>query len=123
MMDVEMTGRNEDQFRNPIGLYGRLTDLGERVDMSADLPPTNSDIEVNQLLQQELAQARQPSTNWRRKPSPNSTPSSNRGTGSGYPALAGSFPVRPRCGRTGVTTIHFAASARQRPVSPVVFAK
>jgi hypothetical protein len=59
MMDVEMTGRNEDQFRNPIGLYGRLTDLGERVDMSADLPATNSDIEVNQLLQQELAQARQ----------------------------------------------------------------
>ena len=96
MMDVEMTGRNEDQFRNPIGLYGRLTDLGERVDMSADLPSTNSDIEVNQLLQQELAQARQALNELETKTVPNSTPSSNRGN---WQWLSSPQPVRSRCGR------------------------
>ena len=65
LVDVSLTGRNEDSFRAPMGLYERLMNLGSLLDgapgqgsSGADLPPTNQEIDVNKLYQGEIAQAR-----------------------------------------------------------------
>ena len=65
LVDVSLTGRNEDSFRAPMRLYGRLMNLGSLLDgapgqgsSGADLPPTTQEIEVNKQYQGEIAEAR-----------------------------------------------------------------
>jgi len=64
LMDVHLTGRTEDSFRHPMGLYGRLTNLGALMNgasgegsSGADLPPTDQALQVHALLQREIADA------------------------------------------------------------------
>jgi photosystem II stability/assembly factor-like uncharacterized protein len=64
LMDVHLTGRTEDSFRHPMGLYGRLTNLGALMNgapgegsSGADLPPTDQALEVHAQLQREIAEA------------------------------------------------------------------
>ncbi|MGB6482530.1 MAG: hypothetical protein WBE86_03480 [Candidatus Acidiferrales bacterium] len=66
LMDVHLTGRTEDSFRAPMGLYGRLTNLGALLNgapgegsSGADLPPTDQALEVHAQLQREIADAHQ----------------------------------------------------------------
>ncbi|MGB7022220.1 MAG: hypothetical protein WBD73_00335, partial [Candidatus Acidiferrales bacterium] len=63
--DPALTGRTEDSFRAPMGLYERLTYLGALLNGSpgegssgADLPPTDQAVEVNKEFQHEIAGAR-----------------------------------------------------------------
>lgn len=65
LVDPTLTGRAEDSFRAPMGLYERLTYLGALLNGSpgegssgADLPPTDQAIEVNREFQQQIADAR-----------------------------------------------------------------
>lgn len=64
-IDVKLTGRSEDSFRAPMGLYGRLTNLGALMNgapgegsSGADLPPTDQAIAVHSQLKLEIAAAR-----------------------------------------------------------------
>jgi photosystem II stability/assembly factor-like uncharacterized protein len=64
LMDVHLTGRTEDSFRNPMGLYGRITNLGALMNGSpgegssgADLPPTEQALAVNAMYVQDIAEA------------------------------------------------------------------
>jgi photosystem II stability/assembly factor-like uncharacterized protein len=64
LMDVHLTGRTEDSFRHPMGLYGRLSNLGALMNgapgegsSGADLPPTDQALEVHTQLQREIADA------------------------------------------------------------------
>jgi len=60
LVDVHLTGRVEDSFRNPMDLYGKmmavLANLGAT---GADMPPTTQQIQVNREFQQRLAEAQQ----------------------------------------------------------------
>jgi photosystem II stability/assembly factor-like uncharacterized protein len=56
---LQLTGRTEDAFRNPTVLYGKLANLAFLVDGGADLPPTDQSVEMNTVLQQQLAEAQQ----------------------------------------------------------------
>jgi len=59
LVDIYLTGRVEDSFRHPMGLYEKMTNLMAQLsEGGADLPPTASQIAVNQLFQQRLAEAR-----------------------------------------------------------------
>ena len=59
LTDIYLTGRVEDSFRHSMGLYERMTNiLGLLSEGGADLPPTQPQIAVSQLFQQELADAR-----------------------------------------------------------------
>jgi photosystem II stability/assembly factor-like uncharacterized protein len=59
LVDIYLTGRVEDSFRHPMGLYEKMTNLmAQLAEGGADLPPTASQIAVNQLFQQRLAEAR-----------------------------------------------------------------
>ena len=59
LVDVSLTGRIEDSFRHPMGLYEKMTNLmAQLAEGGADLPPTESQIAVNQLFQQRLSDAR-----------------------------------------------------------------
>ena len=65
LVDPTLTGRTEDSFRAPMGLYERLTYLGALLNGSpgegssgADLPPTDQAIEVNKEFQEQIATAR-----------------------------------------------------------------
>src|SRR5690348_15093987 len=74
LMDVHLTGRTEDSFRNPMGLYGRLTNLGALMNgapgegsSGADLPPTDQALAVNAMYLKEIAGARSAFTELRDK--------------------------------------------------------
>jgi photosystem II stability/assembly factor-like uncharacterized protein len=59
LVDVYLSGRVEDSFRHPMGLYERMTNvLGQLAENGADLPPTQPQIDANKVFQQELADAR-----------------------------------------------------------------
>jgi photosystem II stability/assembly factor-like uncharacterized protein len=59
LVDIYLTGRVEDSFRHPMGLYEKMTNLmAELAEGGADLPPTRSQLGVNQLFQQRLAEGR-----------------------------------------------------------------
>lgn len=65
LVDPTLTGRTEDSFRAPMGLYERLTYLGALLNGSpgegssgADLPPTDQAVEVNKEFQQQITDAR-----------------------------------------------------------------
>ncbi|HEU5411772.1 MAG TPA: hypothetical protein VFU57_12185 [Candidatus Acidoferrales bacterium] len=65
LMDVHLSGRTEDSFRNPMGLYGRITNLGALMNgapgegsSGADLPPTDQALAVNAMYVKEIAEAR-----------------------------------------------------------------
>jgi hypothetical protein len=61
-IDMKLTGRSEDSFRNPMRLYGRLRYLADQVNLSpwggngSNLPPTQSVLAVHKVLQQRLAE-------------------------------------------------------------------
>lgn len=61
-VDMNLTGRHEDSFRNPMRLYGRLGYLAQQVDSdqwagnSANLPPTASVLAVHKVFQRRLAE-------------------------------------------------------------------
>lgn len=64
LMDVHLTGRTEDSFRAPMGLYGRLTNLGALLNgapgegsSGADLPQTDQALAVNTQYEHEIAEA------------------------------------------------------------------
>lgn len=64
LMDVHLTGRTEDSFRAPMGLYGRLANLGALLNgapgegsSGADLPPTDQALEVNTRYEHDIAEA------------------------------------------------------------------
>lgn len=64
LMDMHLTGRTEDSFRNPMGLYGRITNLGALMNgapgegsSGADLPPTDQALAVNALYIRDIAGA------------------------------------------------------------------
>ncbi|MGB6235255.1 MAG: hypothetical protein WBF46_17420 [Candidatus Acidiferrales bacterium] len=66
LLDVHLTGRIEDSFRHPMGLYGRLCYLGALLygspgegSSGADLPPTDQAHEVNAMFIRQIADARQ----------------------------------------------------------------
>lgn len=74
LMDVHLTGRTEDSFRNPMGLYGRITNLGALMNgapgegsSGADLPPTDQALAVNAMFVKEIADARGAFTELREK--------------------------------------------------------
>ena len=61
-MDMKLTGRSEDSFRNPMRLYGRLRYLADQVNLSpwggngSNLPPTDAVLAVHKVLQQQLTE-------------------------------------------------------------------
>jgi photosystem II stability/assembly factor-like uncharacterized protein len=64
LIELNLTGRTEDSFRAPMGLYGRLTNLGALLNSApgegssgADLPPTDQAVEVNGQYEREIADA------------------------------------------------------------------
>jgi hypothetical protein len=60
LVDVHLTGRVEDSFRHPMGLYGKMMAVLENLGATgADLPPTSQQEEVNREFQQRLSEARQ----------------------------------------------------------------
>ncbi len=66
LIDVHLTGRTEDSFRHPMGLYGRITYLGALLygspgegSSGADLPPTDQALQVNAMFIREIDGARQ----------------------------------------------------------------
>lgn len=74
LMDVHLTGRTEDSFRHPMGLYGRITNLGALMNgapgegsSGADLPPTDQGLAVNAMFVKEIASARTAFTELREK--------------------------------------------------------
>ena len=76
-IDVNLTGRTEDSFRAPMGLYGRLTNLGALMNGSpgegssgADLPPTDQAIAVHNMFKQEIAAAQRSFEELRDKDTP-----------------------------------------------------
>ncbi len=56
--DVTLTGRTEDSFRAPMGLYGKYLNLAGEVSGGGDMKPTDSARAVHKVLQQQLAQIR-----------------------------------------------------------------
>ncbi len=56
--DVTLTGRSEDSFRAPMGLYARFLNLAGGANGGADLPPTAQQADVATLLKQKLAELR-----------------------------------------------------------------
>lgn len=53
--DTNLTGRTEDSFRNPMGLYTRIVSLGLNVNKGGDLPPTSQQNEVSEEFTKRLA--------------------------------------------------------------------
>jgi hypothetical protein len=59
LFDVHLTGAREDAFRGPMKLYGRLSALASDIGgWGADFPPTEQQIEVNEVLKERLNEAR-----------------------------------------------------------------
>jgi photosystem II stability/assembly factor-like uncharacterized protein len=63
-IDLNLTGRSEDSFRSPMRLYGKLAYLGSILmgnwgGSSADLPPTQPELQVHAELAGQLTRARQ----------------------------------------------------------------
>jgi hypothetical protein len=56
--DVLLTGRTEDSFRAPMGLYGKFGNLAGEVSGGGALRPTDSAVAVHKELQRQLAQVR-----------------------------------------------------------------
>ena len=53
--DVNLTGYTEDSFRNPMGLFGKFTNLASHIIGSgADMRPTNQEVEVRKELLSQL---------------------------------------------------------------------
>ena len=60
LFDVHLTGAREDAFRGPMKLYGRLSALASDIGgWGADFPPTEQQIEVHEVLEQRLNEARE----------------------------------------------------------------
>ena len=60
LVDVYLTGHSEDAFRHPMKLEGMIAQIASQLDgTGADLAPTTQQVEVNRLLTQRLAQAKQ----------------------------------------------------------------
>ncbi|HXR96965.1 MAG TPA: hypothetical protein VN709_03895 [Terriglobales bacterium] len=60
LVDVYLTGHTEDAFRHPMKLEGMIAQIASQLDgTGADLAPTTQQEEVNRLLVQRLAQAKQ----------------------------------------------------------------
>ncbi len=60
LFDVNLTGAREDAFRAPMKLYGRLGALGNDLGHdSADLRPTDQQLEVHAILTQRLDEVRE----------------------------------------------------------------
>ncbi len=55
LFDVRLTGQVEDSFRNPMRLYGKMLAMAGNLDKGNDLPPTDQEIAVNKLWQEDLA--------------------------------------------------------------------
>lgn len=68
--DVTLTGRTEDSFRAPMGLYGKLGNLAGEVSGGGDLRPTDSAVAVHKELQQQLARVRRELATLREKEIP-----------------------------------------------------
>ena len=56
--DVNLTGRSEDSFRAPMGLYSRLISIANNVAKGGDLPPTNQQNEVSEEFTKRLVSYR-----------------------------------------------------------------
>ncbi|MFI5382173.1 MAG: WD40/YVTN/BNR-like repeat-containing protein [Tepidisphaerales bacterium] len=56
--DVNLTGRSEDSFRAPMGLYSRLISIGMNLVKGGDLPPTNQQNEVSEEFTKRLVSYR-----------------------------------------------------------------
>ncbi|MDH5805736.1 MAG: glycosyl hydrolase, partial [Gemmatimonadota bacterium] len=59
LYDIHLTGAREDAFRSPMKLYGRLSALASDLSANgADFSPTSQQVEVHQILQERLEEAR-----------------------------------------------------------------
>jgi photosystem II stability/assembly factor-like uncharacterized protein len=77
LFDVELTGRIEDSFRNPMRIYGRLYNMMQFLDegagvvgSGADLGPTADESAVNDMLKGQIAEARTEFDQFRTKTTP-----------------------------------------------------